>query len=324
MSKTKWSGKLWPVHFKPKKDELLSSWVTRLAIAHGLSLPSFLSAVISKESYPYVILNLDIDKAVPTRLLNLLVSRTGTSQSRIASATLIGYEGLLYEKLSVAGKTRWIMPVTGKLTHGTHGSQYCHRCLSEDEDPFFRRSWRLAFNVICIKHQIELSDRCVSCGKAVDFRKGFTSTRTKVPSGSITRCVSCHWDIREWPSTVPSHNVSLDEIKYQKFLMAATETGRVEVEGAMAIYTYLYFTTLRRLIKVLSHKSKDAEFRKKLSHSTGIEMFSITFPNKNNGIEELRVHDRRRLLNTARWLLTDWPERFVNFSKVSNLGSAIL
>lgn len=322
MSKTKWSGKLWPIHFKPENDELLSSWITRLAIAHGLSLSSFLSAVIPKESNPYRVLYLDIDKIVPTNLLNLLVSKTGTPSSRIISTTLVGYEGLLCEKLNASGRTRWILPVTGGPIQGMHGLQYCPQCLSEDEEPFFRRSWRLAFNVICIKHRIELSDRCLSCDKAVDFRKGFRSIRRQVPLGSITRCFSCYRDIREWSSTVLSRNASLEEIEFQKFLVETTKLGRVE--GTRTIYTYLYFTVLRRLIKALSHKSKDAEFRKKLSYATGLEIFSITCPNKTNGIEELRVCDRRRLLNTARWLLTDWPERYINFCKVSNLGSSIL
>jgi TniQ protein len=34
------SGKLWPVHLKRHEDELLSSWLARLALAHGLRLKS--------------------------------------------------------------------------------------------------------------------------------------------------------------------------------------------------------------------------------------------------------------------------------------------
>jgi hypothetical protein len=37
------SGELLPVHFKPKDDELLSSWVVRLAFAHGRKPYSFSS-----------------------------------------------------------------------------------------------------------------------------------------------------------------------------------------------------------------------------------------------------------------------------------------
>lgn len=35
------TGSLWPIHFKPYKNELLSSWLVRLAHAHGLKIQSF-------------------------------------------------------------------------------------------------------------------------------------------------------------------------------------------------------------------------------------------------------------------------------------------
>jgi hypothetical protein len=34
------TGKVWPVHLKPQEDELLSSWLTRLALAHGQTAAS--------------------------------------------------------------------------------------------------------------------------------------------------------------------------------------------------------------------------------------------------------------------------------------------
>lgn len=37
MSGSGLSGKLYPVHLKPKDDELLTSWIVRLALAHGLT-----------------------------------------------------------------------------------------------------------------------------------------------------------------------------------------------------------------------------------------------------------------------------------------------
>ena len=35
------SGRLWPAHVKPQQDELLSSWLVRLAMAHGVKLHTF-------------------------------------------------------------------------------------------------------------------------------------------------------------------------------------------------------------------------------------------------------------------------------------------
>ncbi|MGH9908482.1 MAG: TniQ family protein, partial [Pyrinomonadaceae bacterium] len=38
---TIFTGTLWPVHLKPQEDELLSSWLARLALAHGQTEASF-------------------------------------------------------------------------------------------------------------------------------------------------------------------------------------------------------------------------------------------------------------------------------------------
>lgn len=42
---TSLTGSVWPVHLKPQVDELLSSWLTRLALAHGQTVASFTNLV---------------------------------------------------------------------------------------------------------------------------------------------------------------------------------------------------------------------------------------------------------------------------------------
>ena len=57
------SGTLWPAHPKPLPDELLSSWMVRIAGQHGLKLHTFASAV-----WPGIsIWNRDIDRSGPKK-----------------------------------------------------------------------------------------------------------------------------------------------------------------------------------------------------------------------------------------------------------------
>ncbi len=42
---TSFTRTLWPVHLKPQEDELLSSWLARLALAHGQTVATFTSQV---------------------------------------------------------------------------------------------------------------------------------------------------------------------------------------------------------------------------------------------------------------------------------------
>lgn len=49
---------LWPVHLKPRPDEVTSSWIVRLAIGHGYTPNLFCRGVWGKKN----IWNRDIDK----------------------------------------------------------------------------------------------------------------------------------------------------------------------------------------------------------------------------------------------------------------------
>lgn len=61
-------SRLWPVHIKPKDDELLSSWLVRLAMSHGLKLHTFCSIALPLKQ----IWTRDIDKAPNTGLIGEL------------------------------------------------------------------------------------------------------------------------------------------------------------------------------------------------------------------------------------------------------------
>ncbi len=45
--------------------------------------------------------------------------------------------------------------------------QFCPQCLAEDEEPYFRREWRLATTIVCARHGSRLLDRCPACGQGL-------------------------------------------------------------------------------------------------------------------------------------------------------------
>lgn len=97
---------LWPIRYKPLPDELLSSWLVRLAHGHGLKVQTFCNAIFGERLQVW---NRDIDRLAPSWLLNELSLRTGTHYSAAASTTLRNYEGLLYRKFRTAGLLHWIL-----------------------------------------------------------------------------------------------------------------------------------------------------------------------------------------------------------------------
>lgn len=110
------SGKLLPAHLKPKDDELFSSWLSRLSLAHGLAPSGLCSILLSADKLQGQPVNKklhlgDIDRSVDIGLLTILAEKTGTALERVRNTTLAAYEGWIYEKLNVLGNSPWVMPI---------------------------------------------------------------------------------------------------------------------------------------------------------------------------------------------------------------------
>jgi hypothetical protein len=75
---------LLPFRPKPKKDELLSSWLVRLARGYGMGIDDFLSST----GVGAHIRSFDCDRIRSAGLLNLLESCTGAERASIEQTLL--------------------------------------------------------------------------------------------------------------------------------------------------------------------------------------------------------------------------------------------
>ena len=76
----------WPAEVVPAQDELLSSWLHRLALAHGLS-PRHFGDWLGFGAGAW---SARLDLKAPATLLDLLHDRTGVCRDRIAAMTIEG------------------------------------------------------------------------------------------------------------------------------------------------------------------------------------------------------------------------------------------
>ena len=126
------SGQRFPCHVQPQADELLSSWLTRLSLAHGLQPRTFCAIL-----WPAT---LDMDRrshrrghprhARPTGPEN------GDSHQRAFATTLRAYAGTLWEGLAhspAPGSCRARDTASAKAGRGL---QYCPQCLRADATPY--------------------------------------------------------------------------------------------------------------------------------------------------------------------------------------------
>lgn len=168
----------WPVTVAPQPDELLSSWLHRLAYANGLAPRSF-ARVLGLNPGMW---SAALDLRLPADIGTLLYAKTGVAPDQLAAMTV-----------SQDLPKQLLLPLRNN-GHRDSSSwlQFCCRCLAEDAQPYFRRRWRLATRVSCTEHGCRLRDRCPSClGRITVFDQG-----KLVPQHY---CVACGYDLRRAP-----------------------------------------------------------------------------------------------------------------------------
>lgn len=271
-------SKVLPCSVKPRKDELFSSWLVRLAKAHSIRSQSFY-----KRLYPGSnIWNADIDKSAPDKFIRNLESKTLSTYEELVSTTLMHYEGKLYLKHNPYGYTKWILPESNPhITYNNSWLVFCPKCLKKDKAPYFRKHWRLSISIICIECEVYLHEKCPNCYKPVVFYKS---------DFSLKNCFNCQYDL------------SLAKTKKapQKHLKMQIELFRIMNEGwnSRVIYPHLYFDVLHQILKII--KGKELLFNKTV---------------KSNGnhipFEQLSIDLRKQYLTIAIWILEDFPKRFI-------------
>lgn len=93
-----------PAHPKPYPDELLTSWLIRLAHANGLKVQTFYHLLFPD----YEIWNRDIDRHAPDWLIHALTEKTGCPIAQIHETTLDSLKGKLFEYNRISSQLAWI------------------------------------------------------------------------------------------------------------------------------------------------------------------------------------------------------------------------
>ena len=169
----------WPGVIAPQPDELLSSWLHRLAYANGVA-PRAFARVLGLNPGMW---SAALDVRLPNDIADLLSAKTGIAPIHLSSMMLL--HGL---------PNKLLLPLrNGPRYESSTWLQFCSQCLAADAQPYFRRRWRLASRISCTKHGCRLRDRCPSCRSRV---AAFNQAEL-VPQH---HCALCSFDLRHAPS----------------------------------------------------------------------------------------------------------------------------
>jgi len=186
---------IWPAFVWLKKDELVSSWLTRLAFSNNLHVEFF------KEVWPHWdFKNIDFD--VDSNIYEALNSYIAVPLTSIRNASFCEQKPFL----------KWLLPINPiNRAKNRYGLMVCPNCLKNDGDaPYHRKLWRMGFTFVCLECQCYLVDRCPSCQaplSAFNHKVMAKSTGMVLP---LNLCFSCCCDLRKSVLVYPkSHWIDL-------------------------------------------------------------------------------------------------------------------
>lgn len=315
------AGQLWLYRTKPKEDELFSSWLVRLASGLAIRLQTFSTQVLGLHAGCWTG---DIDRQPNVRALACLCDGTAVPLERAQAIGLASYEGRLWERYQSRGPMPWLTPIGRHgRRHEMHGQQYCRQCLESDATPYFRRRWRLAFNVTCEHHGSFLEDECPRCHAPVEFHTGDFGRKLLEFECPITRCGVCGSDFREWHPGADRHAPSY-LLDFQGALTKVLDQGHNDCLPGANLYSHLFFEGLQHLVQLMCSRGRFHRVREWLLSRSGQLNLEIDLERRWHKFEALRVGDRALILSLLYQLIQDWPHAFVEACRTSRVSSSYI
>lgn len=290
---------LWPARPAPYPDELLSSWLVRLAYTHGLKVQTFCSRAFGNQ---FQIWNRDIDRLAPAWLLDTLSQKTGKPLTQVMATTLRAYEGKLYPNYHASGPLRWLLPL--QIFHRKrlgYGLQFCPHCLASDPEPYYRRAWRVALYTFCPRHHM-LLDRCPECQQGIAFHRQELGKPTQWVAYSLAFCSHCGFDLRLAPTT-PAERWNERTFQSWEKALRLIQAGAPDSTR----FDYDKLAILHHICALMVSKRLAPKLLPYLWTQTGQQ--SIPLNLEHRWFEQHNLQERHHLLGLGWWLIGRWPSR---------------
>jgi hypothetical protein len=302
-----------PLPLRPKlmPDELFSSWVLRIAQSMGMKPQSFCQMMWPGKAF----WNRSVDRSASTELIRSLGIVTGTPSSTVESSLLSSLEGVLFPKMVRNGNTRWILPLA--IYHRTNlrsGLSFCPLCMREGE-PYFRKAWRLSLFTSCQLHQCELLDRCHHCKYPMQPHRVEMGNRSAYSTRPLYFCSNCDADLRVAQLKPVNKSLALHEANFMNAL-------EMPSPGTLDRFSLLSHV----LLLLTSQRPRMQTFRRTVADENRCTLIARWKRDESSTIyfDGMSVSDRRSFLGAACWLLEDWPGKFVDIARRSNLRNSDL
>lgn len=302
---------VWPGHPSPLPDETFSSWFRRLACSNGVSAPGLYRAVLPG-SYLH---SRDLDRFACDELIAGLGRNTAVPEEEMTFATLRRWTGYLFEEDDGKSKLLWLPPAGWEDSKKSFGQQVCPKCLAEDEVPYLRMEWRLAFVTACPRDSTLLIDRCPACAEPIQILKNPSPTDLGVS------CWKCG---RDYSRAIAPPSDKYIDLRIQKDLLETAVVGWKSIGEYGSVYSLVYFRILMSVYRLLATGKNAYPLRFWLSSVTDGNLPPASNIPRTREVELLNPRCRQVLIRMSHWLLEEWPHRFVAACRAIGLVSSDL
>ncbi len=294
----------WPYRPKPRPDELLSSYLIRIAQGLCLKPTTFMNKMWGTQ---VTLISKDLDEFAPDYIIDRIAEGVDVPREAVLGTTLASFEGWLTETYAIGSHKTWILPVRPfAYSRQRSGLQYCPMCLATDRKPYLRRAWRLAYSTCCTRHGVALRDRCAHCGEHLHPHR----------APSLRHCYSCGKSLSDVePELIPSASI----IEQQRHFEGALETGGTTL-NERPIHSLSYFMVIRQFAALLVNGPKAQAFRTAVADQFGGDDAEFEKPSKRQPIEYMTVAQRYRLFDLIERVLKDFPSRFVTACRKAGMS----
>lgn len=165
----------------------------RLCIANGTDAKTFARIAIGVKPEFWL---RDIDRQIPTCVLEKLHEKTGVPIETIIDHTFATYVGTILEPYKRFGPLDGIIQIVNyRHSNPKQGTRYCPSCLREDHTPYFRLYWRINFNTYCPFHHAEYRIACPECNHRIELHHSKIINQPRKVK-ELIECYYCGYDLR--------------------------------------------------------------------------------------------------------------------------------
>lgn len=180
-----------PGYLSPKEEELFTSWYLRLSINHRIKNYNFTQFYFG--ALP--IWNRDLDLNPSQILIDKLAQITPLSKLEIDQLFLSSYIGSYVPQINFDAVNRYILPLgIYHRIRRKNGQLFCPSCLNNSV-PYYKKTWRLVFSLVCSECQVELFDRCSKCLSPIMFYRLDVGKLKPIEDLDLRCCWNCGYNL---------------------------------------------------------------------------------------------------------------------------------